>query len=319
MLNTLKDLLSPADLFIYNSMRHPSNVFILERALKEKLLIDPDFEVWVPLIYYKTVYNIKNGKLHLRPEKIIISNKGKILSLRKEHPRKLKHRVIKGYIGVSFAFDKNKGHILIHRALACVFISPKKDLVSTPLVRLQVNHVNGNKKDFSLNNLEWCTGSENTTHAHMTGLAKSTKGLERNDTKPVKGVVTVGKYKGFEFVLCGAKSSKEQGFCSQNISKASNGTIKLYRNCKWSFATKEEIKNLPKTVPKDILNEIDKFNSKVKSWILGINKTTGEKLIITGGRVELNSLGFTSQAVSSVISGKYKQHKGFYFERIPRC
>ena len=36
--------------------------------------------------------------------------------------------------------------------------------------KLQVNHIDGNKKNNNLSNLEWCTQSENQIHAFKHGL-----------------------------------------------------------------------------------------------------------------------------------------------------
>lgn len=41
---------------------------------------------------------------------------------------------------------------------------------------LQVNHIDGNKQNNRLENLEWCTNQENRIHAVKTGLAAHLKG-----------------------------------------------------------------------------------------------------------------------------------------------
>lgn len=47
----------------------------------------------------------------------------------------------------------------------------------------EVNHIDGNKKNNCLSNLEWCTSSENQTHAFKNGLQKARKGEESNFSK----------------------------------------------------------------------------------------------------------------------------------------
>lgn len=36
----------------------------------------------------------------------------------------------------------------------------------------QINHINGNKEDNSVNNLEWVSAKDNTVHSWKTGLSK---------------------------------------------------------------------------------------------------------------------------------------------------
>ena len=69
----------------------------------------------------------------------------------------------RGYLRVSL-FKDNKIHpIRIHRLMAFTYL---------PLIdgKNEVNHINGNKLDNSLQNLEWCSRSENIKHAFKLGL-----------------------------------------------------------------------------------------------------------------------------------------------------
>lgn len=70
----------------------------------------------------------------------------------------------------------------IHRLVAFTFL---ENLENKPVI----NHIDGNKTNNSVNNLEWCTIAENNQHNHNVGLIKSYKrkiGQYDTDGKLVK-------------------------------------------------------------------------------------------------------------------------------------
>ena len=73
-----------------------------------------------------------------------------------------------GYLVVSITDDKNQRYRLkVHRLLMRVF-KPHKDWES-----LTVNHIDGDKLNNSLSNLEWSTMAEQNLHALSLGLRKT--------------------------------------------------------------------------------------------------------------------------------------------------
>lgn len=72
-----------------------------------------------------------------------------------------------GYVRVQIGSPNNKHYV--HRIVAETFIE-KIDGKS------HVNHIDGNKQNNAVENLEWVTQSENDKHAYDTGLKVSKKG-----------------------------------------------------------------------------------------------------------------------------------------------
>ncbi len=96
-----------------------------------------------------------------------VSRCGRVYSNKTKDFVKLKSYHNKGYISVKIVNDEGvrKGY-LVHRLVAMAY-TPNPD--RKPFV----NHINGNKADNSVENLEWCTAQENMDHAYAKGLVKS--------------------------------------------------------------------------------------------------------------------------------------------------
>ena len=72
-----------------------------------------------------------------------------------------------GYQDVYLYDDSGKGgNKKVHRLVASAFLAQDPN-------KTYVNHKNGIKTDNHVENLEWCTSSENTIHAYNTGLLKA--------------------------------------------------------------------------------------------------------------------------------------------------
>jgi hypothetical protein len=82
----------------------------------------------------------------------------------------------KGYLRYSIYVYGKRKFFFVHRLVLSVF-NPIENMEN-----LQVNHIDGNKKNNRLENLEWCTQSENQIHAFSHGLI-SRKGEKNSQCK----------------------------------------------------------------------------------------------------------------------------------------
>jgi hypothetical protein len=97
-----------------------------------------------------------------------VSNLGRVKSLKFGKERVLKPRCdSSGYVQVVLCKGGEKKDYRVHRLVMLAFVSESD---------LQVNHKSGIKTDNRLENLEYCTQSENTIHAYDIGLISPARG-----------------------------------------------------------------------------------------------------------------------------------------------
>ena len=69
-----------------------------------------------------------------------------------------------GYHKVDLYSNGKRTSVRVHRLVAEAFIPNPNELP-------QINHIDGNKENNNINNLEWVNNSQNMIHAYRTGLA----------------------------------------------------------------------------------------------------------------------------------------------------
>ena len=93
-----------------------------------------------------------------------------------------------GYLMVDLYKNNKATKCYIHRLLAEHFIPN-----SEPDSKKQVNHIDGNKLNNSITNLEWVTHQDNLKHARDTGLKTYTNRLTEREFLSLLGQVLAGK------------------------------------------------------------------------------------------------------------------------------
>ena len=118
-------------------------------------------EKWLPIKGYEKYY--------------MISNLGRVKSLRTGKILK-KRLTFDGYVKVTLTINYESKDFRVHRLVAEHFIP-------NPEGKETVNHIDGNKENNSVDNLEWATRSEQLYHAYKLGTKKSQKGCSNVNSK----------------------------------------------------------------------------------------------------------------------------------------
>lgn len=122
-----------------------------------------------------------------------VSNYGRVKSLKYGKEKILKFKEDKGYLRVGLYNDENNNSkMLVHVLVAQVFLNkekfkymPYESKDEVDINKLEVNHIDGNKQNNHVNNLEWSTKSYNQKHSYIIGLKKSKIGYDNYRSKPI--------------------------------------------------------------------------------------------------------------------------------------
>ncbi len=187
-------------------------------------------ELWKDVIGYEGYYQI--------------SNKGNVRSLDRfdgVHDRRgtviIPNLKRNGYLQVGLRKHRTRKWVGVHRLVAIHFIE-------NPNNKPQVNHIDGNKQNNTVENLEWVTAKENQNHAVKIGLRDnmpkgekhSNYGKCRENSQSAKPVIRRDLKTG-ETKLYKAKIlAKDDGFDVTSISKCCHGKLKTHKGYEWYFA-----------------------------------------------------------------------------------
>jgi hypothetical protein len=117
--------------------------------------------IWKPILGFEGYYEISNNGLVKRAKGKTIYKDGRIAFFSETILKPSINK--KGYLSVYLSKNSKKHTLTIHRIVAIAFI---ENINNKP----QVNHIDGDKKNNSVSNLEWCTNEENRVHAVKNGL-----------------------------------------------------------------------------------------------------------------------------------------------------
>lgn len=159
-------------------------------------------EIWRDIPGYEGLYQVSNcGRIKsMYHNKVVTGGK---------YPN--------GYRFIALSKDHVKRNCLVHRLVALTFINNPDNL---PVV----NHIDGNKQNNTVNNLEWVTQGENLKYAVDIGLMESQCKIRRkvvitnnDETRTFKTMKDCAAFFGFK-----------KGWLNNRIRK--HGTIFNYNN-----------------------------------------------------------------------------------------
>lgn len=186
-------------------------------------------ETWKDIKGYEGLYQVSNfGNVKSLDHNVI--NKG-IKQLRKG--KILKQNINTWGYATVFLYKKGIGkRFAIHRLVAITFIKNNEN-------KEEINHIDGNKLNNNILNLEWCTRRENMKHSFSIGLEKPPMknkfGKLNTRSKSISQYDLNGNYiRTFESMGEASRYLKNKS-ADRSISKCCNGLRKTAYGFIWRF------------------------------------------------------------------------------------
>jgi hypothetical protein len=183
-------------------------------------------EIWKDVKGYEGLYQVSNLSR--------VKGLNRFVDTKNGYCKNIKERILtlgvgsNGYWKVSLNKNNHTEVTMIHRIICNAFIP-------NPENKLCVNHKDGNKLNNSIENLEWCTYSENSIHAFRTGLKKPPMlgkfGKEHSNSKIIfqysKDGIFINLFHG------AGEAERATGIRQKNIWAACYGTLNTAGGYVW--------------------------------------------------------------------------------------
>lgn len=179
-------------------------------------------EIWKDIKGYEGFYQVSNmGRVKGIEREVYSGHNYSVLRIEKEKIYK-GYKVKNGYIYQTLLKNGKRKTFKLHRLVAETFIP-------NPDNKPQVNHIDGDKENNKVSNLEWVTRKENLNHAYKTGLSKICPvlqyDLEGNYLREFKSIDEATRYMGKKYhgniMMCCQSNNKR---------KTAYGYIWKYKN-----------------------------------------------------------------------------------------
>lgn len=164
-----------------------------------------NYITWADVVGYEGIYEISNNGL-------IRTKEGKTTYTEHHGVRHWKQRVLKQKIDkenscrVNLWKDGKERTHLVHRLVAEAFL---------PLIegKNYVNHIDGNRLNNSVDNLEWCDHNDNNNHAFDNNLMTTNHEIILINIKTNKEFTFISKSKASKFL------NRSHGYISNKLKK----------------------------------------------------------------------------------------------------
>ncbi len=204
----------------------PSGKFYFKRVEERLVPTEDDLKDFEPIKDHISFLIHRDGRIYNTKRKIF-----------------MKPRLEKGYYNLILN-DKN---YYIHRLIAIQFIpNPEK--------KTCVNHKDGNKENYHVDNLEWVTSSENNQHAYNNNLISNCQSVHIYNLN--------GKYiKTFKSIADACRELNLNDNCNSTITKCCQGQTKYSYNYIWRYASTHNTNDIESVnLAKNTITSIDKFD-----------------------------------------------------------